>query len=85
MQASSNKPQNSITPPTQAAPHVTGIVARCYAAGECRSETDTEAELITALSKEYNEANPKHGFSGDAVTTPAGAQYFGYAVFAGRW
>lgn len=64
---------------------MSGIVARCYAAGECASETDTEMERVTALMRGYAEAHPDHGFAGDAVKSPGGGQYFGYAVFAGRW
>ena len=60
-------------------------MARCYAAGECNSENDTEAEKFTALTREFAEANPKLGFAGDAVSSPAASQYFGYAVHAGRW
>lgn len=64
---------------------MSGLVARCYAAGECSAEADTEAEKFTAITREYAESHPKYGFTGDAVTTPSAAQYFGYAVWAGRW
>ncbi|GBF88068.1 serine protease [Raphidocelis subcapitata] len=76
---------HSMSGTSMAAPHVSGIVARCYAAGECASETDTEMERITSLMRNYAEAHPDRGFSGDAISSPSGGQYFGYAVFAGRW
>jgi hypothetical protein len=69
----------------QACPHVSGVVARCYAAGECGSETDTEAERIAGLARERLEANPGYGFAGDAVASPSASQYYGYPVWAARW
>ncbi|KAI8473102.1 MAG: peptidase S8/S53 domain-containing protein [Monoraphidium minutum] len=70
---------------SMACPHVSGIAARCYAAGECTAAADTEAERIAALTQRYNEANPGYGFKGDAVRSPDAPQYFGYAVYAGQW
>ena len=64
---------------------MSGIVARCYAAGECFNESDTEMEKVGAFMKDYAVANPKHGFAGDAISSPSSAQYYGYAVHAGRW
>jgi hypothetical protein len=64
---------------------VTGIVARCYAAGECGSDADTEAERVAALAKAYTSANPSFGFTGDALASPNSLQYLGYALYAGRW
>lgn len=69
----------------QACPHVSGLAARCYASGECDSETDTEAEAITSFAKEWNVANSNYGFTGDAISNPNNSQYYGYAVYAGRW
>jgi len=69
----------------KACPHVTGIVARCYASGECSSETDTEAERVTAAMRGYLEANPSYGFTGDALSGAGKSQYYGYPVWAAQW
>jgi hypothetical protein len=69
----------------QACPHVSGVAVRCYAAGECDSDVDTEAEKLTAFSKAYNTAYPTYGFTGDAVSSPTSSQYLGYSVYAARW
>lgn len=64
---------------------MSGLIARCYASGECCAEADTEAEKFTAMTKEHALAHPGYGFAGDAVNNPGASQYFGYAVWAGRW
>lgn len=64
---------------------MTGIAARCYASGECGSDTDTEAEAIAGFAKDWNAGNPGYGFTGDAVTGAGNSQYYGYAVYAARW
>lgn len=69
----------------QAAPHVTGIAVRCYAAGECAAEGDTEAERLAGFARAGVEAAPGFGFSGDPLSSPSAAQYYGYALSAARW
>jgi subtilisin family serine protease len=76
---------HSMSGTSMSAPHVSGIAARCYAAGECRADSDTEAERIVALARAHAEADPSYGFSGDAVSSPDAPQYYGYAAYAGRW
>lgn len=64
---------------------MSGIAARCYAAGECSADSDTEALRIADAARAYTEANPSYGFDGDARSAPNAAQYYGYAVYAARW
>lgn len=67
-----------------ACPHVAAVVARCYRAGVCKSETGSEMDRIMAMTKAYNDKNPGYGFEGDP-TRPVPEKYFGYMVFGNKW
>eukprot|EP00879_Flechtneria_rotunda_P027101 GHRR01028969.1.p1 GENE.GHRR01028969.1~~GHRR01028969.1.p1 ORF type:complete len:183 (+),score=39.03 GHRR01028969.1:239-787(+) len=69
---------------SMAAPHVASVVARCYRAGVCRKEDDTEMSKIMAMTQQYNLANPGYGFEGDP-SRPVQDKYFGYMVYGDRW
>jgi hypothetical protein len=69
-----------------ACPHVSGIMALCYAAGACRSETGTEYEtgaLQPAIA--HSTASPAYGFNSDPITNPQPDKYYGYLAWARRW
>jgi subtilisin len=68
-----------------AAPHVSGVVALCVAAGPCSGLNP--AQVVTKIvgdAASYNNANPSYGFQGDPLRPIAGKSY-GYLIRAAAY
>jgi subtilisin family serine protease len=70
---------------SQAAPHVTGVVAICIASGSCAGLSPAQImRKIIGDAATYNTANPNFGFVGDPLH-PIDAKYYGYLIRAGLY
>lgn len=70
---------------SMACPHVSGIVALCYASGVCASNSSTEYPAVVAPSVEYVEAAPGYRYTHDPLTSPLADKYYGYLAWARKW
>lgn len=70
---------------SMACPHVSGIVALCYASGICSSNTTTEYPAIVGPSVEHGEDTESYRFSHDPLTSPLPDKYYGYLAWARKW
>jgi subtilisin family serine protease len=70
---------------SMACPHVSGIVALCYASGICSSNTTTEYPAIVGPSVEHVEDTESYRFSHDPLTSPLPDKYYGYLAWARKW
>jgi subtilisin len=70
---------------SQAAPHVTGVVAICIASGSCAGLSPAQImRKIIGDAAAYNTANPDYGFAGDPLH-PISGKYYGYLIRAGQY
>ena len=68
-----------------AAPHVSGVVALCVAAGPCAGLSPAQVVAkIVADAAAYNSANPGYGFQGDPLRPIAG-KYYGNLIRAAAY
>jgi subtilisin family serine protease len=70
---------------SMACPHVSGIVALCYASGVCTSNTTTEYSAIVEPSVEHVTNTEKYRYSNDPLTDVLPDKYYGYLAWARRW
>ncbi|EMY33700.1 putative serine protease [Arthrobacter crystallopoietes BAB-32] len=62
-----------------ASPAVAGTVALCVSSGTCSGAAKDIMASFLAATSEYNEANPAHGFTGDASDSD-GSRFYGYLI-----
>lgn len=70
---------------SMACPHVSGIVALCYATGVCSSNTSTEYPAIVGPSVAYGEATATFRYNNDPLTSPLPDKYYGHLAWARKW
>lgn len=70
---------------SMACPHVSGIVALCYASGVCSSNTTTEYPAIVGPSVEHGEDTESYRFSHDPLTSPLPDKHYGHLAWARKW
>lgn len=70
---------------SMACPHVSGIVALCYASGVCSSNTATEYSAIVGPSVEHVEATANYRYMNDPLMSPLPDKYYGYLAWARKW
>jgi subtilisin family serine protease len=70
---------------SMACPHVSGIVALCYASGVCSSNTTTEFPAIVGPCVEHVEATANYRYMNDPLTGPLPDKYYGYLAWARKW
>lgn len=69
-----------------ACPHVSGIVALCYAASVCGSETGSEADVAVMKPSTAHSADAAaYRFTNDPLTNPLGDRYYGFMAWARKW
>lgn len=70
---------------SMATPHVAGIAARCFAAGDCKLEDGTKNrdKLLTSVWEEYNADAPYRWNSGSSPVY--GGKFYGPLVWAQNW
>ena len=72
---------------SQATPHVTGMVARCFSGGRCKSRGNGTESVWYMLRKwqGFNFANEDYGFSKDPIRDSRSGYYYGYLTNADVW
>lgn len=72
---------------SQATPHVSGMLARCFSGGRCKKGGSGAQSAVYALEKwtAYNLANPEYGDAADPIRSPKSNKYYGYLTCAGVW
>lgn len=70
---------------SMACPHVSGIVALCYASGVCASNSTTEYPAVIGPSVEYVEGTVSYRYTHDPLTSPLADKYYGYLAWARKW
>jgi hypothetical protein len=72
---------------SQATPHVTGMVARCFSGGRCKSRGNGTESVWYMVKKwqGFNFANEDYGFSKDPIRNSRSGFYYGYLTNADMW
>lgn len=83
-----NAPYCTRSGTSQATPHVTGMMARCFSGGRCQAAGNGTTSVWYAVNKwmEYNLDHFEYGYSKDPIRQPRGnIFYFGYLTVADVW
>lgn len=77
----------SLTGTSQATPHVSGMVSRCFSGGRCKRGGSGNASTAYAVEqwRQFNADNPEYGYAADPTRTPKAVKYYGYLTCADVW
>lgn len=72
---------------SQATPHVSGMLARCYSGGRCKTRGNgtLSADYATRKWTDYNLANVDYGYAADPIRSNRSIYYWGYLTCADVW
>lgn len=73
-----------LTGTSMASPFVTGIAARCYITGACKSNTGSEMDKVIVSARSYSTAIKSFGFKGDPYHLYAG-RFYGFLAYGNAY
>jgi hypothetical protein len=70
---------------SMAAPHISGIAARCYLSGYCSSSSSSEKDKLVDIFKSRATSLIGYGFNQDPLHDPLAGRWYGYMAWAAAW